>query len=95
VANSVIHSGRAGTYLNPQWLELRIASGGFTVNGNSAFYGYVFAPNGTITIAGNGELSGGVECDRLSVAGGGLLSSGCDRAVEEISRRWLMHRMWF
>ena len=73
LANGLTHNGQAGTYGNPGWLEMRIASGGLTLNGGSAFYGYVFAPNGTVIVNGNSELSGGIECDRLTVNGGGLL----------------------
>jgi len=64
--NSVV-----GATNNPEWLELRIASGGLTLNSSSVFYGDVIAPNGTITL--NGKLVGKITTDRLVVNSSGRL----------------------
>ena len=62
-----------GNTTNPQWLQLRIATNGFTLNGGSSFYGAVLAPNGTVIVNGNSTLRGSVAADRLTINGGGLL----------------------
>jgi hypothetical protein len=58
---------------NPAWLQLKIASGGVTLNSGSALYGSVVAPSGTITINSNSRLSGNLTADRLTVNSGGIL----------------------
>ena len=65
-----------GNTTNPQWLQLRIATNGFTLNGGSSFYGAVLAPNGTVIVNGNSTLRGSVAADRLTINGGGLLRPG-------------------
>ena len=69
--SGVIFNSIAGDANNPEWLELRIASGGLTLNSSSVFYGDVIAPNGTITL--NGKLVGKITTDRLVVNSSGRL----------------------
>lgn len=73
VANAVVLNGSAGDAGNPAWLQLRITSGGLTLNGNVSVHGYVTAPAGSVTINGNSELTGGVVCDGLTLNGNSLL----------------------
>ncbi len=71
LANGTALNGPAGEPLHPEWLELNIASGGLTLNGNVAFAGYVAAPAGSVTVNGNSMLTGGVIADRLTINGNG------------------------
>jgi len=73
VATVVSLSGAAGAESHPLWLDLRMASGGVTLNGGGALYGSVTAPSGTVTINGDAKLTGTVVCDRLAVNRDGLL----------------------
>jgi hypothetical protein len=73
VASGLTLNGGVGTAAHPEWLTLRVASGGLTLNGSITFNGYVIAPNGTVTINGNSTLTGGVTADRLMINGQGLL----------------------
>jgi rhamnogalacturonan endolyase len=68
----VFNSGVVGNANAPEWLLLRVASGGVTLNSSATLHGFVVAPSGTITI--NGALDGEVICDRLTVNGNGVLS---------------------
>jgi len=73
LANGPSLNGSVGCTSHPEWLTLRIASGGLTLNGNVTFCGTVLAPRGTITINGRSELHGQVACDRLVINGDGAL----------------------
>jgi hypothetical protein len=73
VTNAVSLSGATGAESHPLWLDLRVASGGVTLNGDGALYGSVNAPSGVVTINGNAVLTGNVVCDRLAINDGGLL----------------------
>jgi hypothetical protein len=73
LANAISLNGSMGNGAHPEWLELNIASGGLTLNGNVNLFGSVTAPNGGVTVNGNSTLSGGVRCDRLTVNGNGLV----------------------
>src|SRR6185369_8626121 len=57
----------------PLWLSINIAAGGLTAAGKSLLFGIVRAPQGTVTITGNSELTGLVFSDRLAVSGNGIL----------------------
>jgi hypothetical protein len=72
-AGSALNSS-AGTAGHPEWLELNIASGGLTLNGNVTVVGYVNAPAGTVTINGGSSLTGRIVADRLVVNGSGVLA---------------------
>lgn len=73
IANSVVANGSIGTPGRAEWLALNFSSGGLTLNGNGSIHAHVRAPNGTVTISGNGQLIGGLACDRLVVNGNGLV----------------------
>jgi hypothetical protein len=74
VANSVaINGSLAGVAAHPEWLALQFSSGGLTLNSNVTVYGYVLAPNGTVTINSQSLLAGGLTADRLTVNGSGTL----------------------
>ena len=80
LANGTSLNGSAGDPLHPEWLELNLAAGGLTLNGNVAFAGYVTAPSGTVTVNGNSTLTGGVVADRLTINGNGQLVEPGERA---------------
>ena len=73
LANGTSLNGPMGAAGHPEWLDLEIASGGLTLNGNVTLDGYVTAPAGAITINGNSTLTGGVASDRLVLNGNGVL----------------------
>jgi rhamnogalacturonan endolyase len=62
----------AGAPDHPEWLVLRIATEGLTLNTGASFHGSVIAPNGTVTL-NNATLRGTVVSDRLVLNGTGLL----------------------
>jgi len=74
MANGGSLNGSMGSAGHPEWLNLDIASGGLTLNGNVTFNGTVVAPNGTIVINGNSTLNGEIISDQLTINGGGLLN---------------------
>jgi hypothetical protein len=61
---------------NPAWLQLRVACGGFTLNGGCIVYGQVLAPNGTVIINGNTTLVGNSASDQFILNGCGLVCWG-------------------
>lgn len=71
LANSMSMSGVVGSAEHPEWLELRFAQGGLTLNGGAVLRGNVTAPNGPVMI--NGTVHGRIRADRLTINGGGLL----------------------
>ena len=73
LAEGITLNGNMGNAGHPEWLELNVASGGVTLNGNIVLDGYVTAPSGTIVINGNSVLNGGVTADRLTINGKGAL----------------------
>ncbi len=64
-------NGVVGSPDHPDWLDLQIADGGLTLNGDAVVYGIIVAPNGSVVI--NGELHGRVTADSLTINGSGLL----------------------
>jgi RHS repeat-associated protein len=74
VANGVTLTGStAGSGNDPRQLVLQVSGGVVGVGGGSVLYALVRAPQSTITVDGKGRLRGTVSCDRLTVAGGGVL----------------------
>ena len=71
LANGLSVGGTLGSAAHPEWLEVKIASGGLTLMGN--VNGSVIAPNGTVTVNGNTTLTGSVTSDRLTINHNGLL----------------------
>ena len=76
LANGFTANGTVGTSNNPAWLQLQVASGGFTLNGGSTVYGLVLAPNGTVIINGNSTLTGTSASDQFILNGGGVVRWG-------------------
>ena len=76
VANGFTANGTVGASNNPAWLQLQVASGGFTLNGGCTVYGLVLAPNGTVIINGNSTLIGASASDQFILNGGGLVRWG-------------------
>ncbi len=76
VANGFTGNGLVGSTNHPAWLQLQIASGGFTLNGGCTVHGSVTAPAGTVIINGNSLLVGMVQCDRLTLNSGGIVRAG-------------------
>ncbi|MDB6113060.1 MAG: autotransporter-associated beta strand repeat protein [Lacunisphaera sp.] len=74
LASGMALNGGMGSSDHPEWLVLNLATDGLTLNGYVNCFGYVVAPNGTVTLNGNSTLTGGVICDRLMLNGNGLLS---------------------
>lgn len=73
VANGIQMNSSVGESAHPEWLSLRVANGGVTLNGSVRLWGSVTAPNGTVTINGSTILTGLVVADRLTINGNGLL----------------------
>src|ERR1017187_7373655 len=76
VANGFTANGTVGASNNPAWLQLRVASGGFTLNGGCTVGGLVLAPNGTVIVNGNSTLVGTSASDQFTLNGGGLVRWG-------------------
>jgi hypothetical protein len=71
VGNGMSVNASIGNSAYPSWLQLRVASGGVTLNSNGVLFGSVTAPSGTVTI--NSLLTGNVMADRLVVNSSGVL----------------------
>ena len=56
-----------GSVLHPEWLVLKIASGGLKLDQNDSFHGFVIAPVGAVFLEDHSSLVGGVMADRLSI----------------------------
>jgi len=74
VRNSMALNGSMGNASHPEWLTLRIANGGLTLNGNIAFAGFVEAPSGNVTINGSSSLKGRLIADSLTLNGSAKLA---------------------
>jgi hypothetical protein len=73
LANSFTANGMIGASNQPSWLQLRIASGGVTLNSGATLAGLVTAPGGTVIINGSSSLIGALECNQLTINSGGVL----------------------
>ena len=76
VANGFSANGILGSTNHSSWLQLQVASGGFTINSACTLHGNLTVPAGTVIIDNNGLLVGTVQSDRLTVNGGGVIRSG-------------------
>ena len=74
LANGVTVGNVMGDSQHSEWLTLAVASGGVTLNGDAALYGYVIAPSGTVIVNGGAMLIGEVISDRLTINGNGVLA---------------------
>jgi rhamnogalacturonan endolyase len=73
LANGVTLNASAGNPAHPEWLALRVASGGLTLNSGVTLSGFVTAPSGTVML--NGTLNGRAVSDRLTINSGGALNT--------------------
>jgi hypothetical protein len=73
LASGLSLNGSMGNPAHPEWLELNVAAGGVTLNGNVILSGAVLAPSGTVTVNGNSTLSGSVISDRLTLNSNALV----------------------
>lgn len=62
-----------GLAAHPEWLKLRMAGDGLTVNGNRAVCARVESPAGTLTLNGGSRFTGAFSGDRLVVNGNAVL----------------------
>lgn len=62
-----------GSVDHPEWLQLRIAGGGLSINGNRSVHAHLEAPDGTLTLNGGAQFIGAVTSDRLVVNGNAVL----------------------
>ena len=76
LANGFMGNGLLGTTDRSSWLQLQLASCGFTLNGGCTVHGSVEAPAGTVIVNGNSCLIGSVKSDRLTINGNGCIKSG-------------------
>ncbi|MDI1318616.1 MAG: hypothetical protein PSW75_00275 [bacterium] len=70
-----------GASAHPEWLELRIAGGGLSLNGNALVYAKLAAPDGTLALNGNTALTGSATADQLIINGKAVLRL-VERSVE-------------
>jgi fibronectin type 3 domain-containing protein len=73
LANGGALNGTMGASSHPEWLQLQIAAGGWTLNTTAALYGQVVAPNGSVVLNGNSHIVGSSTSDHLTVNGNALL----------------------
>lgn len=76
VANGFAASGLLGAVDRSSWLDLRIATGGLTLNGGCTVYANVLAPNGTVIVNPDGCLIGKCQTDRFILNSGGCVRAG-------------------
>jgi hypothetical protein len=57
--------GDMGSEEHPEWLVLRIAGGGLSLNSHVNVWGHVEAPDGAVTLNSGSRLIGSVSSDRL------------------------------
>ena len=91
VANGFTANGTVGASNNPVWLQLQVASGGFTLNGGCTVYGLVLAPNGTVIVNGNSTLVGTSASDQFILTAAAWCV-GVVRPRKRIRRRWPRHK---
>src|SRR5579862_1844821 len=74
VAGDLTCSGSMGSSSKPQWLLLKLSSGGLTLSSGAVCRGFVWAPNGTVTLAAGAQLTGNVAANQLSLANSAVLN---------------------
>ncbi len=86
LANSpILNNATLGDAAQPDWLALRVASGGATLNGAVTFHGSIVAPSGAVTLNGGTQLSGRVVANRLTLNGNALLRHTADRTAPTVA----------
>jgi hypothetical protein len=73
VGSGIATGSPLGNAAHPEWLHLRIAGGGLTLNGSAIVHGRLEAPDGTVTLNGGSHFVGMVVADRLVLNGNALL----------------------
>lgn len=73
LASGTAVNGNLGASGRPEWLELNLANGGLTLNGNITVEAIVTAPKGTVTLNGGSVLHGRVTADGLTLNGTAVL----------------------
>lgn len=73
IGGDLIVNTSAGEPAHPEWLTLRLATGGLSVAGNRTIYARLEAPNGTLTLNGGSQFVGAAASDRLVVNGNAVL----------------------
>lgn len=71
--NSLNANGYIGRAARPEWLEMSISAGSFTLNSQSAFHGTAIVPGGSLTVNGGSLLHGLAFTHRLTLNGGGVI----------------------
>jgi hypothetical protein len=74
LATGVTLRSEVGRADHPEWLTLRVASGGVTLGEKTTVHGAIIAPNGTVTVGEDSVIHGSVAADRLSVSGDGFIT---------------------
>ncbi|HWA86119.1 MAG TPA: rhamnogalacturonan lyase B N-terminal domain-containing protein [Opitutus sp.] len=69
---ATLNHATVGAADHAEWLTLRIASGGLTLNSSATLHGVVLAPAGTVML-NSGTLHGRVSSERLTINGGAVL----------------------
>lgn len=85
LASGASFNASLGDAGHPEWLEVRVAAGDVTLNGNVACYGSILAPHGTVTVNGSTRLNGHVVADRFTVNGNGTLTNPADQAAPMVA----------
>ncbi|HYC72780.1 MAG TPA: MBG domain-containing protein [Opitutaceae bacterium] len=67
-------SAPLGAGQEPEWLELRFATGGLSLNSGATAHAVVVAPSGTVSLGSNARLDGRVTSDRLILNQGALIT---------------------
>lgn len=74
LANGGTFNASVGETGHPEWLEIRVASGGLTLNGGSTeLDGTIVAPSGAVTINSGASVHGRVSASALTLNGDGEL----------------------
>lgn len=73
LASGGTFNSNVGSAIHPEWLVLRIATGGLTSTRKIAINASVIAPNGTIYLDGMATMNGIVVCDQLTLEGNSLI----------------------
>jgi hypothetical protein len=74
LANGTTLNGLTGSPAHPEWLVIRIASGGLGIGGTNVLHGSVVAPNGAVTLSNTATLNGTVASDKLILNGTSVLN---------------------
>lgn len=74
LANGTALNTSVGSASRPDWVTIRVASGGLTLNSGVIVYGTAIAPSGNIIVNSASQLHGCIASDRLTINANGLLN---------------------